>query len=192
MDVPAAVGTTIDTIPAAIPYLHADADQTALYQARLPRSNVKRVGLSWAGRSSHENDCNRSLALKRLMPIVARCDIEWVSLQRIVPAQDKEDLQNSVLLDWGQAFPDFAATAAAMMTLDLVITVDSAVAHLAGALGKPVWILLPFYADWRWLTGREDSPWYPTARLFRQKKRGHWKDVVDRVSNALASLIPDP
>jgi ADP-heptose:LPS heptosyltransferase len=74
----------------------------------------------------------------------------------------------------------------------LVITVDSAVAHLAGALGKPVWILLPFYADWRWLTGREDSPWYPTARLFRQKKRGDWKDVVDRVGNVLASLIPDP
>ena len=140
-----------------------------------------RVGLCWAGRSSHENDRNRSLSLAQFASLLPDEAIEWISLQRLVPQGDLATLQTSRIADWGQNFADFFAAAAAIMTLDLVITADTAIAHLTGALGKPVWILLPFYADWRWLTERGDSPWYPTAKLFRQKKRGDWTEVIERV-----------
>jgi tetratricopeptide (TPR) repeat protein len=184
MDVPRLLGTTLETIPVTTPYLFADAAQTEIYRNMLPRLSGKRIGLSWAGRSDHENDHNRSLNFAQLAPILAD-NIEWVSLQRLVPENDTEALAASSVLDWGSHFADFSATAAAMMTLDLVITVDTAVAHLAGALGKPVWILLPFHADWRWLTDRTDSPWYPTGRLFRQKSRGDWGSVFTSVVSAL-------
>ncbi|MDE2030231.1 MAG: tetratricopeptide repeat protein [Alphaproteobacteria bacterium] len=183
MDLPGAAGTELDTIPADIPYLRADADTIAAYREKL--SGARRIGLSWAGRATHQNDRNRSLALAQLSPLFTRGDIEWVSLQRVVPDRDCEDLEKFSLADWGRASPDFAATAAMIETLDLVITVDTAVAHLAGALGKPVWILLPFHPDWRWLLEREDSPWYPTARLFRQRQRGDWSEVVARVAATL-------
>jgi len=184
MDVPRAFGTRLATIPASVPYLFADTAQVESYR-HLSSSGARRIGLCWAGRSSHENNHHRSLALAQLEPLLAQENIEWVSLQRLVPDADVAELEISSLRDWGRHFADFSAAAAAIDALDLVITVDTAIAHLAGALGKPVWVLLPFYADWRWLMSREDSPWYPTARLFRQKKRGDWAEVVERVIGEL-------
>ncbi len=181
MDIPRVLGIALETIPAQVPYLSVEP-------ASFVKNKKRRVGLCWAGRSSHENDRNRSLSLTQLLPLFSDEIIEWISLQRLASPQDLAMLQTSRVTDWGQNFTDFYAAAAAVMTLDLVITVDTAIAHLAGALGKPTWILLPFYADWRWLTGREDSPWYPTARLFRQKKRGDWAEVIERVGTELKSL----
>jgi hypothetical protein len=190
MDIPGALGITLETIPAGTPYLFADPAAVARYRDILPPIGARRIGLCWAGRSSHENNRKRSLPFNHFSSLIERGDNEWVSLQRIVPEQDVTALEASTIashgLDWGRAFQDFAAAAAAIMALDLVITVDTAIAHLAGALGKPVWVLLPFYADWRWLTERSDSPWYPTARLFRQDRRGDWTSVIAAVAAELA------
>jgi hypothetical protein len=190
MDIPRALGLGIADIPATTPYLFADPDIIARYQDLMPPMGLRRIGLSWAGRSSHENDRKRSLSFTQAQQLIKNGDSEWASLQRVVPEQDSAGLEATCkiggIADWGRIFPDFAATAAAIMALDLVITVDTAIAHLAGALGKPVWILLPFYADWRWLMTRSDSPWYPSARLFRQKKRGDWDGVLQEVAKQLA------
>jgi len=185
MDLPRALQTTLETIPSSIPYLFADDTDISAFQKKFPRGDKRRIGLSWAGRASHENDANRSLKLIQMAPLYARPDIEWVSVQRVVYDKDAPVLAQSPVQNWGASFDDFADAAAAISTLDLVITVDTAIAHLAGALGKPVWILLPFFADWRWLIDREDSPWYPTARLFRQKKRRDWSEVIARVAASL-------
>lgn len=190
MDIPGALGVTLETIPADIPYLFAEESQIEFHRNLSPRKKAKRIGLCWAGRPSHENDHNRSLRFAQLAPLLERDDSEWISLQRLVPPSDEAGLAASPFLDWGRNFVDFSAAAAAIMAIDLVITVDTAIAHLAGALGKPVWVLLPFYADWRWLVGREDSPWYPTARLFRQKNRGDWAEVITRVGEDLAVFEP--
>ena len=177
MSLPLAFATSVSAIPAGTPYLSADAARTDYWRERFP-AGKKRVGLSWAGRASHENDRNRSLRLASLHPLLQGQDIAWVGLQRVIPEADKNAVAQQAGLALGEGFFDFAETAAAIGALDLVITVDTAVAHLAGALGKPVWVLLPFYADRRWLTQRDDSPWYPSARLFRQPQRGDWASVV--------------
>ncbi|MDR3423569.1 MAG: hypothetical protein P4M13_00610 [Alphaproteobacteria bacterium] len=185
LDIPRAFGTRLENIPAQTPYLLADAVESAAFPAR---SEKRRVGLCWAGRSSHENDGKRSLKFSQLAPLLAHQEIEWISLQRVVPDGDVSLLSYSPVWDWGRKFADFGAAAAAVTALDLVITVDTAIAHLAGALGKPVWVLLPFYADWRWLTQRADSPWYPTARLFRQERRCEWEAVLSEVENQLSNI----
>lgn len=188
MDIPAAMGTLVETIPADVPYLHADAARIDFYRRRLPDTGTRRIGLAWAGRSTHGNDHNRSLALAQLAPLFGLKSVTWVSLQKLVPDRDKDALRDSGMMDWGQEFADFADAAAAVSALDLVITIDSAMAHLAGSLGKDVWVLLPFSADWRWMIGRTDSPWYPTARLFRQDRRGDWAAVIGRVAAELGSF----
>ncbi|MDR3450905.1 MAG: tetratricopeptide repeat-containing glycosyltransferase family protein [Alphaproteobacteria bacterium] len=179
MDVPQAAGTTLDSIPVLSPYL--SAPPVALPLRRKPR----RVGLCWAGRASHENDRNRSLFFAQIQPLLTRADTDYVSLQFIVPEEDMAAFAASGVIAWNRTTSDFIEAAALIREVDLVITVDTSVAHLAGAMGKPVWILLPFYADWRWLLQREDSPWYPTARLFRQKKRREWDEVIARVAAEL-------
>ena len=186
MDVPRALCVRVDTIPGDGAYLFADTAQVELCRKLLPPTAARRIGLCWAGRESHENNHNRSLSFADFAPLCAQGNNAWVSLQRLVPEGDEAAFAASFVSDWGRHFADFSAAAAAIEALDLVITVDTAIAHLAGALGKPVWVLLPFYADWRWLRGREDSPWYPTARLFRQKKRGDWAEVIERISESLA------
>ena len=188
MDLPGLCGTTLETIPAQTPYLFATDEHVEFYRNLAPYRAPKRAGIAWAGRATHENDANRSLSFAQLAPLLNSPQIEWVSLQRLVPDRDKEALAAGQVLDWGQHFVDFAETAAAIMTLDLVMTVDTAIAHLAGALGKEVWILLPFYADWRWLVAREDSPWYPDATLFRQKKRGDWAEVITQIGERIGKL----
>lgn len=183
---PLAFGTTLATIPAAGPYLRADPVEVSGWQA-VPGDRRPRVGLVWAGNPRHRNDRRRSLPLAALAPL-ARGPWQLVSLQKDVALDDARQLAAWQAIDAGPRLRDFAATAAALMALDLVVTVDTAVAHLAGALGRPAWVLLPHAPDWRWLLGRADSPWYPTLRLFRQPRPGDWASVVRQVAGALAEL----
>ena len=187
---PRVLGTTLDTIPAPIPYLRADEARAAHWRARLdgllPRG-YRRIGLVWAGRPEHQNDRNRSLSLATLAPLGTRDDLALVALQKgPASAQLGAWYGRAPLVNLAAEIADFEDTAAILDALDLLVTVDTSVAHLAGALGKPVWILLPYAPDWRWLLERPDSPWYPTARLFRQSRPGDWAGVIAQVAAALA------
>jgi tetratricopeptide (TPR) repeat protein len=166
LSLPLAFGTTLNTIPADVPYLEAPPQRVSHWSKRLGPRKAPRVGLTWSGRAEHKNDHNRSIALTKLLPVVSQ-DLEFVSLQNEVRSEDQATLAESRRIRYfGDELLDFADTAALISLMDLVISVDTAAAHLAGALGKPVWVLLPFAPDWRWLLDREDSPWYPTARFF--------------------------
>jgi hypothetical protein len=190
--VPGLLHTTLASIPAKIPYLFADPVRAAAWRerldGRLPRGK-RRIGLAWTGRPTHPNDRRRSLSLARLAPLGTAAGTCFVSLQKPLSQSDIPSLQLFPdFADISGELTDFGETAAAIANLDLVITVDTAIGHLAGALGKPVWILLPWPADWRWLLERSDSPWYPTARLFRQKTAGDWDAVIAAVVAALADV----
>ena len=178
LSLPFACTTTLATIPAEIPYLAAADADVASWRALLPQR--RRIGLVWSGERSHDNDLNRSIRLETLAPLLDLPGIAFVSLQHEVREEDAALLQgrSDALLPIGPKFKDFADTAAVIAALDAVIAVDTAVAHLAGAMGKPLFLLLPFAADFRWLRERADSPWYPTARLFRQPQFGDWDSVV--------------
>jgi Flp pilus assembly protein TadD len=192
MSLPLALGTRLDTIPAETPYLAADPALVATWRARLGERTAPRAGLAWSGRVTHGNDRNRSIPLASLGGI-CRAGWQWVSLQKEVRERDAAALAaHPEILDCAAVLTDFAETAALIEALDLVVTVDTAVAHVAGALGKPVWVLLPFAAEWRWLVGREDSPWYPTARLFRQPAPGDWASVLACVGRELDGLAGMP
>ena len=186
---PLAFGTRLETIPAAIPYLPAPSQsRVQAWEDRLkdhlgPR-RVLRVGLAWSGRPTHVNDQNRSIALREFSRILD-VDAAFVSLQKDPRAVDKAVLEQTGIVDLTSDLTDFAETAALVSCLDLVISVDTSVAHLAGALGRPIWTLLPYTPDYRWLLNRDDSPWYPTMRLFRQAAAGGWAEVLDRLRAAL-------
>jgi tetratricopeptide (TPR) repeat protein len=186
MSLPLALGTTLTDIPAAARYLQPDPSLVSKWARRLGKpTKVPRIGLAWSGSASHVNDLNRSISLKELLPLT-RPGFKWISVQKEVRGADGPHLASaSQVLRLGEEVTDFADTAGLLENLDLVITVDTVIAHLAGALGKPVWILLPYVADWRWLQVREDSPWYPSARLFRQSVRGDWASVVLRIAAEL-------
>jgi len=188
MSLPLAFGTRIDTVPAEVPYLFAPPERVARMSARLPQTRARRIGLAWSGKPSHKNDHNRSIALSRLKPLLDVPGNSFVSLQREYRDADLGALAALPVLRLDADIADFADTAAAIDALDLVVTVDTAVAHLAGSLGKRLWVLLSHVQDWRWLTEREDNPWYPTARLFRQGPDGDWDPVIGRVAAALAGL----
>ncbi|MBV8825586.1 MAG: tetratricopeptide repeat protein, partial [Hyphomicrobiales bacterium] len=185
MSLPLVFGTTVDTIPADIPYLKVDESAAARWRERIVGAEGLKVGLVWAGNPQHQNNRNRSIALDRLAPLFGAPGVSWFSLQVGERKTDLPRLPPGIVTDFSDQLTDFAETAAFVSNLDLVIAVDTATAHLAGALGKPVWILLPFVADWRWLVGREDSRYYPSARLFRQPMRGDWESVALRVRRAL-------
>jgi tetratricopeptide (TPR) repeat protein len=190
LSLPLAFGTTVATIPAEVPYLAAPSERIEKWRKRLPDSKTPRIGLVWSGKPTHKNDHNRSIALASLKPLLASAGCQFISLQKEYRERDVADLKtlpHLVRLD--EALVDFADTAAVVAMLDLVIAVDTAVAHLAGAIGKPVWILLPTIGDWRWMADRNDSPWYPTARLFRQQKFGDWDSVIARVGQELGAAI---
>jgi hypothetical protein len=147
----------------------------------------------WSGERSHDNDLNRSMRLETLLPLLDLPGATFASLQHEVREEDLALLQSRRnVAALGADFKDFADTAAAIAALDAVIAVDTAVAHLAGAMGKPLFLLLPFAADFRWLRGRADSPWYPSARLFRQPQFGDWDGTVERLRHELAQLDHDP
>jgi tetratricopeptide (TPR) repeat protein len=184
LTLPLAFGTKLETIPAfEHGYLKAPAEDVARWDQRLPKGS-RRIGLVWSGSQAHANDANRSLALAKLLPLLQPGDV-WVSLQKEVREADRAALEASGLLDVSGELGDFADTAALISVLDLVISVDTSVAHLAGALGKPTWVMLPFAPDFRWLLDREDTPWYPKMRLFRQSRASDWDGVVARIGEAL-------
>ena len=189
MSLPLAFGTLLDTVPADIPYLQAPADRLAEWQDRLGARASLRVGIVWGGSPVHKNDHNRSIAFARFASLLSVPDIELVSIQKELSPADASALRgHRNVIHLGPELRDFADTAAVISLLDLVISADTSVVHLAGALGKPVWVLLPFSPDFRWLLAREDSPWYPSARLFRQPRFGDWESVLDRVRLELEFL----
>ena len=185
LSLPHILGTTRSTIPGNTAYLTAPADCEF---ALLPDRKFK-VGIVWAGNPKHRKNTQRSCSLSAFLPLLDVSGVSFYSLQKELSEADRALLHQTSIVDLSPHFGDLADTAAAIAQLDLVITVDTAVAHLAGALGKPVWILLAFSPDWRWLLEREDSPWYPTARLFRQSIRGEWEGVFERVIEALENAV---
>jgi tetratricopeptide (TPR) repeat protein len=185
LTLPYLFGTELSTIPADVPYLRARPQAVAEWRARLGDNKRPRIGLAWAGSATQKNDLNRSVPLAALLPLLD-LDVTYVSLLREVRAGEADLLrERSEIIHFGEALKDFADTAALIENLDLVISVDTAVAHLAGALGKPLWAVLALVPDWRWLLDRDDNPWYPTARLFRQDNSAGWNNVIARVAAAL-------
>ncbi len=188
LSLPRLFKTRLETIPAAVPYLRVPAEVAACWRQALGTVPGLKAGVAWAGRPEHVNDFRRSLDLATLAPLLATPGVGFVSLQAGPRAADIKAQAVRQLDDLSPKLGDFAATAGAVAALDLVVAVDTSVAHLAGALGKPVWVLLPWVTDWRWLIGREDNPWYPTMRLFRQRQNEPWSEVVARVADELAAV----
>lgn len=188
LSLPLAFGTELSSVPANVPYLRVPPDLTAAWKQRLGPTTRPRIGIAWRGA---QHIPQRSVQLPLLAPILAQSRFEFHTLQTDVPDTDKAWLRrHPAVFDHDAEVGDFAETAALISLMDLVITIDTSFAHLAGGLGVPVWIMLTSNADWRWLTGRDDSPWYPTARLFRQQRRNDWASVIQRVAEALAAFDP--
>jgi hypothetical protein len=188
LSLPLAFGTQVHNIPQG-PYLRAPAEHVHKWRGRLLHVKRPAVGLVWSGRAAHGNDRNRSISPKRLSPLFGEENIGLVSLQRELRNEDAGILDcHPRLLMLGEELTDFCDTAAVISLLDLVVTVDTSVAHLAGALGAPTWILVPAVPDFRWMRERTDSPWYPTARLFRQPSQGDWGNVIERVCTEVRSI----
>ncbi len=194
LSLPLAFRTTLETIPAAVPYLHADPDRAARWRHRLAALPGHKVGLVWAGDPNKSRipnrvinmDQRRSITLAHFSRLAEVVGVSFVSLQKgEAAAQARTPPEGMVLHDWTDELHDFADTAALVEALDLVISVDTSVVHLTGALGKPVWMLNRYDQCWRWLLDRIDSPWYPTARLFRQQSPGDWHGVIRAVAAAL-------
>lgn len=195
MSLPRAFGTRVDTVPASIPYLKVPKVAVAYWHDRLVCAAPERfrIGLAWAGRPTHQCDARRSLRFEQLLPLIEDERFTWVSLQKwgstdspLIPPVNVD------WIDWTEELTDFADTAALASNLDLVISIDSAMVHLAGALNRPVWMLNRFDGEWRWLSCRDDSPWYPSLRLFNQPVFGDWSSVIDKVQAALQQLTDVP
>ncbi len=190
LSLPLALGAGSD-IPGA-PYLVADPAREIVWRDRLPPARGPRIGLVWAGSSAHGNDRNRSISAQALAPVISAArslGAQTISLQKEVRASDLAWLEQAPeILRVEDRLTDFAETAALISICDLVISVDTSVAHLAGALGRPLWLLIPKPCDWRWMSDREDTPWYPGARLFRQAAPGDWTGALDRMAQALAEF----
>ncbi len=187
LTLPVVFETTLRNLPDSVPYLSADPDSVADWSRRVAGPALK-VGLVWAGRPEHKRDRHRSLSLAELAPLAAIPNVAFYALQKGAAVGEAEHAPEGMRLEiLSPLLSDFADTAAAIMALDLVITVDTSVAHLAGALGKPVWILHAYAPDWRWLEKRRDSPWYPTAELFRQDASRRWGPVIAEVAAELCA-----
>ncbi len=189
LSLPLAFGTELATIPAAVPYIEAKPADIQRWRRLMPHGRP-RVGVAWAGDPAHDNDLNRSMRLKTLAPLLDLADLDFISLQHKVRDDDGDTLRslpNLCVLERG--FADFADTAAVIASLDAVVSIDSAVAHLAGAMGKPLLLLLPLGADFRWLRERQDSPWYPTAHLFRQTSFDDWSGPVEALTVELRARL---
>ncbi len=189
MSLPLAFQTTIETIPSAVPYISVRKNAVEKWRAKLSAQKLK-VGIAWAGNPVFGGDRDRSILLKNILPVTRIDGIEYCSLQKDLRHGDEELLNaNPYVVRVDKEINDFQDTAAIMMCLDLVISSDTSIVNLAGALGRPVWVLLPFMSDWRWLLDRDDTPLYPTARLFRQANAGDWRTVVGDVCTALRQLV---
>jgi hypothetical protein len=188
LSLPFAFRTKLETIPADVPYLEASAERIASWRDRLPEARP-RIGFVWSGSTSHKNDANRSIPLARLAALLKDLPVHCFSLQSELRDADRETLRDlPQLVHFGSELADFADTAAVISLLDVIVSVDTAVAHLAGAMGKPVIVLLPYAADFRWMRERCDSPWYPTAKLLRQPAFGDWDSVIVRLRDELRRL----
>jgi len=186
LSLPLAFGSSLATIPAEVPYLHAAFDKISRWRATIARGAL-RIGLKW--RANESTGSAKSLPIRMLLPALRHMRLELVALEKDLLEEDLRFLQEiggvTVL---GARLEDFSDTAAVISMLDLIISVDTSVAHLAGAMAKPVWVLLQYASDWRWMRNRDDCPWYPTARLFRQPSSGDWASVVSAVAGAAARL----
>lgn len=188
LSLPHLFGTTLNNIPARVPYLEPPG---TFELPPHPAAGARlKVGIAWAGSPTHANDRNRSCHLRELAPLLDVDGVAWYSLQKGPQAEQLRELvRPEHVCDLGPSLTDFADTAGAIAQLDLVVSVDTSVAHLAGALGRPVWVLLGRQSDWRWLVDREDTPWYPTMRLFRQEQARDWRGPVARVAAALRERL---
>jgi tetratricopeptide (TPR) repeat protein len=191
MSLPLAFATRLETIPSGDRYLRGDPVRIAQWRARLQGDGRPRVGLTWSGSETHRHDRHRSIALAELVRYLPD-GFQYVSLQDKVRPTDAEALRASRILDVGDRLRDFADTAALCECMDLVISVDTSVAHLSGALGRRTWILLPFNPDWRWMLDRDDTPWYRTARLYRQETIGDWSGMLAKVAADMLDLGASP
>jgi Tfp pilus assembly protein PilF len=190
LSLPRLFRTDLQTIPASVPYLAPDPVLAAAWRDRLADRGGLKVGIAWRGNPHHLRDRKRSLDLAWFLDVLDQPGLDVISVQKdFTRAEFPAGRDLARFAELGRSLSDFADTAALLVTLDLVISVDTAVCHLAGALGIPVWTLIDFAPDWRWLTGRSDSPWYPTMRLFRQTRLGEWGDVAEHVRDELSSLI---
>jgi hypothetical protein len=190
LSLPLAFKTEPQSIPADIPYLGADPALVKEWQDRLGTKTGRRIGLVWSGGTAHSNDHNRSLTLAEFLPLAEVGGADYISLQKDLRAVDVAVLASRPdIRHFGEQQKDFSDAAALIAAMDVVVTVCTSVAHLAGAMGKPVWVLLPHLPDWRWFLDRDDSPWYPSARLFRQDKAGDWGGVVARVAKEMRAVI---
>lgn len=189
LSLPRIFDTRLDTIPANVPYLFADKDRAAVWKKRIADNstgNAFRVGIVWSGNPKQHGDPNRWMTLAHLAPLMAIRGVEFYSLQKGERSQDVRTARPEFhVIDWTADLHDFADTAALIDCLDLVITIDTSVAHLAGAMAKETWTMLQFAADFRWMAEGDRNPWYPTMRLFRQKTIGDWPGVVERVTAEL-------
>jgi Flp pilus assembly protein TadD len=195
LSLPAVFGTTLDTVPADIPYVHADPGRTAQWHERFRQDGIRddllKVGVVWAGNQDNIQLRHRSFELRQLAPYLKLNGVQLIGLQKgaETAAQVERLPEDLAFPNYGEEFKDFVDTTAAVENLDLVVTIDTAVAHLAGAMGKPVWTLISYPPDWRWLLRREDNPWYPTMRLFRQQKMGEWWPLFEKVADALRARV---
>jgi hypothetical protein len=192
MSLPHVLGTTLESVPARVPYLQPDRRSLDLGPDPIPNPRLK-VGLSWAGSPTYQNDKHRSCHLGDLAPLLDVPGVAFYSLQLGPRASEVHDLgsRTGLVSDLSDRQADFADTAAAMEQLDLIISVDTSVLHLAGALGRPAWGMLTVRSHWPWLIDRQDSPWYPTIRLFRQSRLDDWAEVFTRAAVELAQWSPE-
>jgi ADP-heptose:LPS heptosyltransferase len=189
MSLPLAFKTELSTIPAKSRYLAADADKLAHWASVLGPKTQPRIGLVWSGSATHQDDHNRSLKLQALLDALPK-GYQLVSLQKEVRDWDLPALKDtSRIQHFGEKLTSFSDTAALCELMDLVISVDTSVAHLSAALGQPTWVLLPFVPDWRWMLNRQDSPWYPTMRLYRQAAQRDWSQVLVDVARDLGDRL---
>jgi hypothetical protein len=186
MSLPGLLKTTLESVPADVPYLFAAPDLVKQWRESLGGLEGFKIGIVWRGGPAHPNDRARSIPLSCFEPLAALPGVRLFSLQKGTGAEQLQDMAGRFpITEVGSRLEDFMDTAAVLANLDLLITCDTAIAHLAGALGVPVWVGLPLVPDWRWLLDRGDSPWYPTMRLFRQKEPGDWAGVFEQISSAL-------
>jgi len=202
MSLPYILDTTENTIPAEIPYMYADPQLITQWQNRCAADKKFKIGLCWQA-DPHTNSDNtivqkdahaKSIPLEILAPLAQITKVSFYSLQKISGEEQLEQIPEEFVIhtfgpDFDHTHGRFMDTAAVMCSMDLIITVDTSIAHLAGALGKPVWVMLPYAADWRWMLNRDDSPWYPTMRLFRQTKSGDWQSVINNIMHALPAMF---
>jgi tetratricopeptide (TPR) repeat protein len=192
LSLPMAFNTELETIPVNIPYIRPYEERLAKWRGRVPNNGRLRIGICWAGSTMHLNDRNRSMPLERFAALFAVPGLDFISVQKEVSAAQAAILREHGVAQLGQEFKDFADTTAVVAMLDLLVTVDTSVAHLAGAMGKPVAMLVPFCPDFRWLLDRADSPWYPSMRLFRQPATGDWNTPIEKLRHELADVARRP